>query len=77
MRTSAIIRQLGIVGEAVSKLSPEFRSAHPEIPWRDIIAMRNILIHAYRHVDLDKVWVAVSQDVTEATGAVGTAQRRA
>ncbi len=62
MRASAIIRQLCIIGEATSKLSTTFREEHPEVPWRDVIAMRNILLHAYRHVDLDKVWVAVSED---------------
>jgi uncharacterized protein with HEPN domain len=65
MRADAIIRRLRSDRRAASKLSKEFREQHPEVPWRDIIAMRNVLIHAYRHIDMAKVWTAVSHDVPE------------
>jgi uncharacterized protein with HEPN domain len=52
-------RLLEIVGEAASHVSVEFRERHPEVPWRDIVAMRNRLIHAYRSVDPDIVWTTV------------------
>lgn len=45
MRHSAVIRQLEIVGEATKRLSPEFRDIHPEISWRKMAGMRDILIH--------------------------------
>ena len=59
---SAVTYQLQSIGEAASHLSEQFRDAHPEIPWRDIIGMRNILVHAYRRADPDILWeVATGQ----------------
>jgi len=55
---SAIIRQMEIIGEATKRLSDKFKSEHSEIPWRKIAGMRDILIHAYDHVDLNEVWNA-------------------
>jgi uncharacterized protein with HEPN domain len=53
---SAVIRQIEIIGEAAKRLSEGFRTAHSDIPWRQISGMRDILIHAYDHVDIDEVW---------------------
>lgn len=55
---SAVIRQLEIIGEATKRLSDEFRDKHPDIPWRKMAGMRDILIHAYDHVDVQEVWNA-------------------
>jgi uncharacterized protein with HEPN domain len=52
----AILYSLTIIGEAASRLSETFRAAHPETPWRRIIAFRHRLVHAYGDVDLDLVW---------------------
>jgi uncharacterized protein with HEPN domain len=59
----AALKALETIGEAASKISDMFRTAHPEIPWREIIGMRNRLIHAYFEVDLDKVWETVQDDL--------------
>jgi len=59
----AVIRLLEIVGEAGNDLSDDFKEQHPEIPWSQITATRNRLIHGYFDVDLDIVWKIVSQDV--------------
>jgi len=56
MCQSTIIRQIEIIGEATKRLSTTFRNTHPEIPWRSMAGMRDILIHAYDHVDLGQVW---------------------
>jgi len=60
---SAILRQLGIIGEAARRVSEDIRKAHPEVPWADIIGMRNRLIHDYTRVDLRRVWDTVRDDI--------------
>ena len=60
---SAILHQLLLLGESVTRVSEEFRTQHPEIPWKMIAGMRNKLIHEYDDVDLDEVWETVSVDV--------------
>lgn len=59
----ALERLIISIGEACSKITPEFQSTHPEIPWRDIIGMRNLLIHAYHRIEISQVWKAASQDI--------------
>ncbi len=59
----AVVRLIEIIGEAASKVSVEFKSAHAEIPWRDMIDMRNRLIHGYRDVRLDVVWRVTSESI--------------
>ncbi|OHB64017.1 MAG: hypothetical protein A2Y77_16205 [Planctomycetes bacterium RBG_13_62_9] len=56
MAVDAVVRELEIVGEAARNLSTLFVEEHPEIPWRRIKAMRNVLIHQYFGVDLKVVW---------------------
>ncbi len=58
-----VVHHIQIVGEAVRKLSVEFRTGHPEIPWSQIVAMRHILVHDYFGVDLEEVWSAVEKDL--------------
>jgi len=59
----AVNRKFEIIGEAARRLSPETLKAVPEIPWKLITAMRNILIHDYDDVDLDIVWDTVQRDL--------------
>ena len=58
-----IARLLEIIGEAAARVSPEFRDRCPEIPWADIIGLRNRLIHNYRDVDFDILWRIVEADM--------------
>jgi uncharacterized protein with HEPN domain len=60
---SAIERQLEIIGEAARRISHQFQIEHPEIPWRSIIGLRNILIHEYGEVRLDRLWLVSTRDV--------------
>lgn len=60
---SAVLYQLLVLGEAVKRLSPAFRRAHPSVEWKQIAGMRDNLIHGYDVVDLDDVWDAASGDV--------------
>ena len=58
-----VIRQLEIIGEAARRVSLELRQAYSEVPWRDMMDMRNKLIHDYFGVDVELVWVTAQQDV--------------
>ena len=51
----AVVKFIEIVGEASYMLTAEFREAHPQTIWRDIIAMRNVLVHGYYQVSAKKV----------------------
>ena len=53
---TAVMHQIQIVGEAASRVSDETRSQFPDLPWRDIVGMRNRLVHDYGNVDPVRVW---------------------
>jgi uncharacterized protein with HEPN domain len=63
MLTLAIIKELEIIGEAASKITPEFKANQPLVPWLDIVGMRNRLTHGYFDIDLDLVWTTVQEDL--------------
>jgi uncharacterized protein with HEPN domain len=58
-----VARQLGIIGEAVKRLSKPFRDSHPGIPWRAIAGMRDKLIHDYFGISIETVWTAVQVNI--------------
>lgn len=60
---SAVLYQITVLGEAVKRLSPDLRAAHPGIPWKDAAGMRDRIIHGYDKVDLDIVAEAVNTTV--------------
>jgi uncharacterized protein with HEPN domain len=60
-----VIYHMQVIGEAARSLSPELHDAHPEIPWPQIIGMRNILAHRYFGIDVDIVWSAVEHDLPD------------
>ena len=59
----SLVRLVEVIGEAAGQVSQGFRDAHPEIPWPEMIGMRNRLIHAYFDIDLDRVWDTVKDDL--------------
>ena len=61
----AVIRCLEIIGEAARQTSSQALRAYPQIPWPEVIGLRNQLIHNYRRVDLEIVWGAVNTYVPE------------
>ncbi len=58
-----IVHHLQIIGEASSKLSASVREQYSDIPWSEIVAMRNLVIHAYFGIDLDEIWATVINDL--------------
>jgi uncharacterized protein with HEPN domain len=56
MLHSAVIRKLEVMGEAAKHVSEPYKALHPEIAWKQIAGMRDVLIHAYHEVDLEEVW---------------------
>lgn len=63
MQQNAISYNFAIIGEAVTKLSPETVARYPEIEWQSIKGFRNIIVHAYFSLDLEIVWEAAMTKV--------------
>lgn len=59
----SLVKSIEIIGEAASKVTSDCREKFPQIPWGNIIAMRNRLIHMYYDINLDIVWKAATEDV--------------
>jgi len=59
----AVIRRVEIIGEAVRNFPKDIIREHPEVPWREIVDMRNLLIHEYFSVDLQETWNVIKQDL--------------
>jgi uncharacterized protein with HEPN domain len=72
----ALTRLLEIMGEAASRVPVEARIRYPEIPWVQMVGMRNRLIHGYDAVDFDILWQTVIEDlpplIAALEGIVGT-----
>jgi uncharacterized protein with HEPN domain len=58
-----VLYHIQVIGEAANGISPEFLKQHQTIPWKDIIAMRHLLVHQYFGIDLDEIWNTAQQDL--------------
>jgi len=67
---SWIVRHLQIIGEAVRALPIHFRDQHSQIPWSNIIGMRNALVHEYFDIDTDIVWTVIERDLPILKGEI-------
>ena len=63
--TAAVLHHLTVIGEAFGRLSVELQGRHPEVPWRQIVAVRNRIVHAYFDLDWQILWDAAIEDVPE------------
>ena len=63
MLSLALVRLIEIMGEAANNISDPCQSKYSQIPWRQIIGMRNRIVHAYFDVDLDIIWQVITQDL--------------
>lgn len=59
----AVIRRLEIIGEAVKQIPDSIRNKYPAVPWKNIAGMRDILIHEYFGVELDRTWKVVEENL--------------
>jgi uncharacterized protein with HEPN domain len=59
----ATIRRIEIIGEAARRISDETKAGHPHLPWHEMTAMRNVMIHQYDEIDLSVVWDTVQTDL--------------
>jgi uncharacterized protein with HEPN domain len=70
IRQLALLHLIQMLGEAASRTSAAFRDAHPELPWGQMVGMRNRIVHGYDHVDPDIVWRVATEDVEPVLAAL-------
>ena len=67
----ALVKCIEIVGEAACQVTVAGRDSVPEVPWPSIVAMRHRLVHAYFDIDLDLVWITVTEDLPRLVAVLG------
>lgn len=67
----AVIRRLEIIGEAARRISDETRATYPNLPWKAMVGMRNVMIHEYDDLDLVIVWDTVQNDLSPLVAVLG------
>ncbi|MEW6743278.1 MAG: DUF86 domain-containing protein [Planctomycetota bacterium] len=72
---SAILRELQTLSESAQRLSAGIRDAHPEVDWKSVIGFRNVLVHDYLGIKLDRVWEIVERDLPVLRSSIETMKR--
>ncbi len=70
VKQDAVIRRIGVIGEAAKNLPADIRERYPDIPWREIMGTRDKLIHDYLGVELEITWVVAKERLPELRGQV-------
>jgi len=70
VRMLALERSMELIGEAARGVSKAFRGKHAEIPWKEMIGLRNILAHEYGRIDHDRLYTTAFKDLSELTAAL-------
>ena len=65
-----MVHHIQVIGEAANGLSEPLRARYPQVPWADVVGMRNVLVHHYFGIDLDEVWDTISHDLPSLKKAV-------
>jgi len=63
MAQDAVLRNLQTLGESAKRISEERKASHPEVEWKRIIAFRNVLVHEYLGINLERIWEIAQRDV--------------
>jgi uncharacterized protein with HEPN domain len=61
----AVLRNFQTIGQSAGRISDDLRKRHSDVDWRGIVGFRNVLVHDYLGVDLDRVWQVVERDLPE------------
>ena len=72
----ATLRNLELIGEAATNIPENIKTNHPEIPWRQIIATRNRIIHGYLGIDNDIIWSIITDEIPELLTALQTLKQQ-
>jgi uncharacterized protein with HEPN domain len=67
-----VMRNFEIIGEATKRLSPEIRAAYPDVLWQQIAGFRDVLIHDYLKVNLNRIWGVIEQNLPQLKATVET-----
>ena len=67
----AVIRRLEVIGEAAKNVPDEFREKHPDITWKEIAGLRDVLIHGYFGVKMNRIWDVIQDDLPDLKRKVG------
>ena len=70
-----VIRNLQTLGQSALKLSDALKSAHPEVDWKSIVGLRNVLVHDYLGVNVARIWEIVERDLPDLREKVQALQR--
>ena len=65
LRSSDVLYQISVLGEALRRISPEFQQQHPEVPYRQVISMRNKLVHDYDDINIPLVWQVITTSIPD------------
>jgi len=68
----AVLRNLHTLSESVQRLSRSLKTRHPDVDWRTIAAFRNVVVHDYLGIDLDRIWDIVQDDLPDLKRSVET-----
>jgi uncharacterized protein with HEPN domain len=68
----AIIRNFEVIGEAAKRIPDSYRQENPTIPWRNLAAFRDVLIHQYEGVSLPRVWEVIERDLPSLKAAIAS-----
>ncbi len=66
----AVVWNLQIIGEATKNIPEEIRSHYPEVPWRDMAGLRDIIVHQYFGIKLDVIWKIIQNDLPRVRDSV-------
>lgn len=60
-----VVRNLQTLGQSVAKLSDALKTSHPEVGWKEIVGLRNVLVHDYLGINMERVWEIVERDLPD------------